>query len=64
MREYLTAREAAQETGIAYFTLLARIRKGTVKAEMANRTVLIHRDEVIRVKKDALGSKAVEETTR
>ncbi len=62
MREYLTAREASEETGVAYFTLLARIRKGTVKAERANNTVLIHRDEVLKVKQDALGRKAVEKS--
>lgn len=50
MDEYLTPKEAAQEIGIKYPALLARIRTGKIMATKRGWALFIHRDEIKRVK--------------
>lgn len=50
MEDYVSAREAAKELGLTYHALLARVRKGQIKAERVGWAVLIHQDEVKRVR--------------
>lgn len=51
LEEWMTTRQAAGVIGIEYSTLMARIRKGKIKAEKKGWATLVHRDEVNRVAK-------------
>ena len=51
LANYMTTREAAEAIGIEYATLMSRIRKGKIKAELVVRDKLVHKDEVKRAKK-------------
>ena len=53
MTEYIPAKQAAEELGLKYGTLLARVRAGTVKAERVGWAVLVRKDEVERIKRNA-----------
>lgn len=48
---YMSTRDAAIAIGIEYPTLMARIRKGKIKAEKIGWNKLVHKDEVKRAKK-------------
>lgn len=62
MDEYLTAKEAAEEIGIRYPTLIARIRAGKIKAMKRGWALFIHKKEVKRAKH--ADTKGMETTTR
>jgi len=48
--QYLTAQETADEIGISYHLLMARIRKGLIQVEKKGWATLIHIDEVKKAK--------------
>lgn len=50
MQNYYTAKDAAATIGIEYSTLLARIRKGKIKAEKFGWAVMVSATEVKRAK--------------
>ncbi len=50
LEDYLSAHDAAAAMGIEYKTLLQRISRNTVGAVKVGRTVLVPKEEVIRVK--------------
>lgn len=56
--DYLSTHQAAGELGIERKTLLQRVSRGTVTGVKVGRTVLIPKEEVVRVKgeQSAVGS--------
>jgi excisionase family DNA binding protein len=51
MKNFLTPKEAAHELGINYPALLARIRKGTIKAEKFGWALMVPKKEISKHKK-------------
>ncbi len=49
LTDYLSVGEAAQRSGVAYHTLMARIRSGKVPATKHNHVYFIHKDEVVKI---------------
>jgi excisionase family DNA binding protein len=66
LENYMSTQDAASAIGITYETLMARIRRGKIKAEKIGWNKVIHRDEVKRAKKDQqdVVNKSMEESTR
>lgn len=50
LEDYVTVQDAGEETGIRYKTLLQRIKRGKVDHIKINRTILVPRAEVDRIK--------------
>lgn len=52
LEDYATAKEAAKELGLKYKTLLSRINKGQVEAQLlGGKVFLISRDHIAHLKK-------------
>ena len=53
LSDFYSVKAAAAEIGIEYLTLHQRIHRGTVAVERpSERMILIHKDEVARLKKE------------
>jgi len=67
LEDWVPTREAALEIGIPYETLMARIRRGKIKASNIGWNKVIHKDEVKRAKKDqqdAVNNQGLEKPAR
>lgn len=62
MDDYVPAKEAAREIGIEYPALMARVRRNTVTAKRIGWAVLIHKDEIARVRANVNRNKNLETT--
>ena len=51
LKEYFTAREAAEAIGITYHLFMARVRKGIITVEKKGWATLIHKTELKEAKK-------------
>lgn len=63
MEDYVSAKEAARALGIGYAAFMARVRRNTIACKRVGWSVLIHKDEIERVKQDGLNRNKAVETT-